>query len=38
VRRRFDSSENDSTRTLESFDFGFLPKLNKVQLFDLPTG
>jgi len=38
LRLRLRRAAFDPTKTLESFDFGFTPKLNKAQLFDLATG
>lgn len=37
LRLRLCRAAFDPTKTLESFDFGFTPKLNKAQLFDLAT-
>src|SRR5881397_2717160 len=38
LRLRLRRAAFDPTKTLESFDFGFNPKLNKAQVFDLATG
>ncbi len=38
LRLRLRRAAFDPTKTLESFDFSFTPKLNKAQLFDLATG
>ena len=38
LRLRLRRAAFDPTKTLESFDFGFNPTLNKAQLFDLATG
>ena len=38
LRLRLRRAAFDPTKTLESFDFGFNPKLNRAQLFDLATG
>jgi DNA replication protein DnaC len=37
LRLRLRRAAFDPTKTLESFDFGFNPKLNKAQIFDLAT-
>ena len=37
LRLRLRRAALDPSKTLESFDFGFNPKLNKAQLFDLAT-
>jgi DNA replication protein DnaC len=37
LRLRLRRAAFDATKTLESFDFSFNPKLNKAQLFDLAT-
>jgi DNA replication protein DnaC len=37
LRLRLRRAAFDPTKTLEGFDFGFNPKLNKAQLFDLAT-
>jgi DNA replication protein DnaC len=38
LRLRLRRAAFDPTKSLESFDFGFNPKLNKAQVFDLATG
>lgn len=38
LRVRLRRAAFDPTKTLEGFDFGFNPKLNKAQVFDLATG
>ncbi|HYB72039.1 MAG TPA: IS21-like element helper ATPase IstB [Candidatus Sulfotelmatobacter sp.] len=38
LRLRLRRAAFDPSKTLESFDFGFQPKLNKAQVFDLATG
>lgn len=38
LRLRLRRAAFEPTKTLESFDFGCTPKLNKAQLFDLATG
>jgi len=38
LRLRLRRAAFDPTKTLESFDFSFNPKLNKAQVFDLATG
>src|SRR5574341_259047 len=37
LRLRLRRAALDPTKTLEAFDFGFNPKLNKAQIFDLAT-
>ena len=37
LRLRLRRAAFDPTKTLEGFDFGFTPKLNKAQVFDLAT-
>jgi DNA replication protein DnaC len=37
LRLRLRRAAFDPTKTLESFDFSFNPKLNKAQIFDLTT-
>src|SRR5881398_2807710 len=37
LRLRLRRAAFDPTKTLESFDFSFNPKLNKAQVFDLAT-
>ena len=37
LRLRLRRAAFDPTKTLEGFDFGFNPKLNKAQFFDLAT-
>ncbi len=37
LRLRLRRAAFDATKTLEAFDFGFNPKLNKAQVFDLAT-
>src|SRR5512134_2088515 len=37
LRLRLRRAAFDATKTLESFDFSFNPKLNKAQIFDLAT-
>jgi IstB-like ATP binding protein len=37
LRLRLRQAAFDPTKTLESFDFSFNPKLNKAQVFDLAT-
>ena len=37
LRLRLRRAAFDPTKTLESFDFSFNPKLNKAQLFDIAT-
>jgi DNA replication protein DnaC len=37
-RRRKEAGFRDANRTLDNFDFGFNPKMNRSLIFDLATG